>query len=259
MNNEPKIVLLDIETMPDLKQVMAFMPRLSDYPGLTLKASINSVLCFGYKVWGESKTTVLNAWDDPKRWSKDINDDRYLLERITEILKDADCVVTHNGKRFDWRFIQTRLLKHGMKPLPKIMHVDTCQESKKYLFLFNNSLNTLAKHMTSEEKLENGGWPLWEKVMQRDKKSMALMSRYCAQDVDTLEAVFKKLMPFMNNLPNQNQWRSGEKICCPNCGSTRIHGHGYKVTKEKTYKRFQCQDCATVSSITKDGKDPKTS
>jgi DNA polymerase elongation subunit (family B) len=256
---EPKIVLLDIETLADLKAVMSVLPSLSDYPGLTLKASINSVICFGYKVFGEDDVHVVNAWDDVKRWSKDVNDDKFVLEEIHNILADADAIVSHNGKRFDWKFIQTRMLKHGLDPLPKIIHIDTCVLAKQHLYLSNNRLNTLAKFMTSEEKMENGGWELWCKVLNRDKKAMKLMSEYCAQDIVTLEAVFKKLRPFINNLPNYNQFRTSEKICCPNCGSTRMIGNGYRVMKEKMVKRIRCSDCGTSSSITREGKDPKTS
>lgn len=259
MNNEPKIVLLDIETLPDLKAVMSVLPSLGDYPGLTLKASINSVICFGYKVLGDDKARVISAWDDVKRWSKDVNDDTYVLGKIVEILKDADAIITHNGKRFDWRFIQTRLLGHGLDPLPKLIHIDTCMLAKQHLFTFNNRLNTLAKFMTDEEKLENGGWKLWEGVLRRDEKSQKLMAKYCAQDVEALHAVFNKLRPFINNLPNYNQFRTSEKICCPNCGSTRIYRDGNRVMKERILQRFKCKDCGTLSSIQREGKDPKAS
>jgi len=255
--SEPKIVLLDIESLPDLKAVMSVMPQLSAYPGLTLKASINSVICFGYKVLGESKVRVVNAWDDSKAWAKDVNDDRYVLSRVAEILEDADCVVTHNGKRFDWKFLQTRLIKHGMTPLRRIIHIDTCQESKRSLLMFNNRLNTLAKFMTSEEKLENGGWELWERVLAREEKAMALMSRYCAQDIVTLEAVFKRLRPFMISIPNYNIVRAGKEFVCPRCASTRIQKRGSYASRSYRAIKIYCRDCDGWSSARCESKEPK--
>jgi DNA polymerase elongation subunit (family B) len=250
-------MLFDIESMPDLAAVMSVLPNLSDYPGLTLKASINSVICFGYKIWGEKQIHCLNAWDYPS-WKKNINDDYALLKDISELFSDVDAVVTHNGKRFDWKFIQTRLVHHGLPPLPKVLHIDTCAVSKNSLLMFNNRLNTIAKFMTAEEKLENGGWLLWQKVMGRDKKSMDLMERYCKQDVQTLEAVFKKLLPFITNMPNYNLFRSHEKECCPNCGSTRYQKMGFRTTKTAIYQRVRCLDCGTTSSRTSDKKPFKT-
>lgn len=258
MNNrsEPRIILYDLETLPDLREFMKVIPSLSDYPGQTLKASINSIICFGYKVFGERTTHCLNAWDY-KGWAKDVNDDRQLVEAAYNVLKDADCLVTHNGTRFDLKFLQTRLLKWGLPPLPKIIHVDTCQVAKSNLLMFRNSLNVIAKFMTSEEKLENGGWDLWVRVVQRDAKAMALMSRYCKQDVVTLEAVFKKLRPFINKMPDYNMFNPIEKDLCPNCGSTRLNKNGSRANKNKMLTRLRCLDCGSSSYVAKEGHAPK--
>jgi len=47
-------------------------------------------------------------------------------QEIYKVLSEADAVVTHNGKRFDWKFLQTRLIKHKLKPMSKTPHIDTC-------------------------------------------------------------------------------------------------------------------------------------
>lgn len=254
--SEPRILLFDIESMPDLDMVMNHLPSMSDYPGLTLKASINSVICFGYKWYGEGKTHCLNAWDF-KGWRTNINDDKELLKAALEIISTADAVVTHNGKRFDWKFIQTRLLKHNLPPLPKIVHIDTCAEAKRNLLMFNNRLNTVAKFLTKSEKLENGGWDLWSRVMRRDADAMSLMTKYCKQDVNVLGEVFKRLKPFINQLPNYNLYSTIEKDLCPNCGSTRLQKNGTVANKNLIRQRYRCADCGTCSSIRKEGHHPK--
>lgn len=248
--NEPKILLFDIESLPDLKELFKVIPNLGDYPGLTLKASINSVICFGYKWLNDPKTHVINAWDF-KPWSKDVNSDKSLLMAAYDVIKEADVLVTHNGKRFDHKFIQTRLLKYDLPPLPKMMHIDTCAVAKSNLLMFNNRLNTLSKFMTSEEKLENGGWDLWAKVLNRHEPSMRLMSKYCAQDVVTLEAVFKKLRPFIK-LPNYNMYKDHEKEACPNCGSTKVRSHGRLVRSNHISHRQLCISCGTSFTLKKE-------
>jgi DNA polymerase elongation subunit (family B) len=244
---EPKIVLFDIETLPDLRMAMQHFTELSRYPGLTLKASINSIICFGYKVVGEKETHCISAWDYPS-WNKDVNDDARIVEEAYRILSDADAVVTHNGKRFDWKFLQTRILKHGMKPLQDTKHIDTCSLAKSNLLLFNNRLNTLAKTFGVQQKLDNGGWDLWVKVLQRDKKAMETMVKYCKQDVNVLNDVFKVLRPFAKNIPNYNLYGSSPKGTCPNCGGTRLEKSGFITTKTQKRQRYKCKDCGSSCS-----------
>ena len=124
--------------------------------------------------------------------------------------------------------------------------------------MFNNRLNTVAKFLTSEQKLENGGWDLWCRVADRDEKAMALMSKYCAQDIVTLGAVFKRLMPFINMLPNLNIVRETEEFVCPRCGSSRICKKGVGVNKYYSYQKYWCPDCQGYCSARSDTKEPKT-
>lgn len=248
MENSPRIVLFDLETIPILKEVMKIYPGIGAYPGLTFKASITSIICFGFKVFGEKKVSCVNAWDFEKRWKKNVNDDYEVVKKAYDILKDADAVVTHNGKRFDWKFLQTRLLFHRLPLLPKINHIDTCAVSRGNLMAYNNKLNTLGKFLIGEEKLENGGWDLWVKVLERDKKSTKLMSDYCKQDVLLLEKVFKRLIPLVKNMPNQNLYLvGGSKRVCPSCGSTRLISSGIRATTTRTYRRYSCKDCGSWS------------
>lgn len=257
---KPRIIVWDLETLTDLKRVMGVFPGLSAYPGLTLKASINSIICFGYKVLGEKKAHCISAWDYPKRWKKDVNDDYDIVRASYEVLKDADGIVTHNGKRFDFKFLNSRLVKYGLKPLHKVPHIDTCSVAKSNLFLFNNRLNTVAKHLGCETKMENGGWELWERVLRREVKAQKTMAAYCKQDVRVTEEVFLKLRPFANSIPNYNLFVNGkqEKVndgrgVCPSCGSEHINKFGLKRTKTRAYQRYQCQDCGAVSQT--DAKD----
>ena len=240
----PRILLLDIETMPDLEEALKVFSSLSHYPGLTLKASINSIICFGFKWFGEGRSQVLSAWDF-KSWRKNINDDKALIEAAYEIIKKADVVVTHNGKKFDWKFIQTRLLKHKLPPLPPLIHIDTCAEAKKHLLVFNNRLNTLSKFLSTPQKLENGGWELWVEVANRNKAAIKLMEKYCRRDVDALEGVFQKLRPLVK-LPNARLFY--DSIVCPICGSPKLQARGFRVQKTKRCRRFQCQACGAWSS-----------
>lgn len=238
----PRIILFDLETLPNLPEALKVWPQLSNYPGQTLKASITTIICGGWKILGEKKIHCINAWDFPE-WKTNVNDDSALVRALHEVLKGADCVVTHNGKRFDWKFFQTRLLFHKLEPLPKIHHVDTCAEAKRNLLVFNNRLNTISRFLTETEKMDHEGWDLWVKVHARDPKAMATMTKYCKQDVLALEEVFKALRPVITSLPNHNLFSPLKEKACPGCGSSRLQSRGKYFTKTKVYSRYMCKDC----------------
>jgi len=241
--SSPRIILFDLEIIPNLQEALKAWTSLSSYPGITLRASITSIACMGWKVFGEEAVHCINAWDYPE-WLEDVNNDRRVVEAAYEVLHSADCVISHNGKRFDWKFLQTRLLYHGMTPLPKMHHVDTCAEAKKNIFALNNRLNTLAQFLTDEEKLEHGeGWKLWIRTYNRDKEAQDLMERYCKQDVLVTEKVFRKLRPMINSLPNFNLFSPLKEKACPNCGSSRLASNGKRYTATRVYRRYLCHDC----------------
>lgn len=259
---EPKIILFDIETIPDFKEAMKVWCGLSNYYGQTMKATITTVICVGWKEVGSKRTHCVNAWDFPE-WEKDINDDKRVCEKIHEILKDADAVVTHNGKRFDWKHLQTRFMVHGLPPLPNIPHIDTCLVARKNLLSFNNKLGYLGEWLVGDNKLENGGWELWVKVSKRVKSAQKLMTKYCKQDVDLLEKVFIKLRPFIKNLPNKNLFRTEkqmehDELLCPSCGSSDLIRNGWHYTKTGSYQRLMCKSCNSYSRLSAKDDQPRS-
>lgn len=252
--NQPKIVIFDLEIIPDLKQALKVWPRLGSWPGKTLRASVTTICSIGYKVIGDQSATVLNAWDYPN-WKKDINDDSELCRQFYDIIKDADAVVTHNGIRFDWKYYQTRILKHGLGPLPKIPNLDTKKIASSELFLFDNKLDTLSDFFLEDKKLDHEGWDLWVAVCEDDPKAKAKMSKYCKQDVELTHRNFTKLKPFFKNIPNYNLFTSVSIArVCANCGSTRLKSNGWRYTKTRAYQRLQCIDCKSWTQLdTKQG------
>lgn len=156
---KPVIVLFDLETLPNLQEALKVWPQLSQYPGKTLRATVSTIICAGWKIYGEKKVHCINAWDF-KRWNKDVNDDYDVCKAIYDVLSKADAVVTHNGKRFDWKFLQTRLRKHKLSYLTKIPHIDTKELASRNMYAFNNRLGYLGEQFSKENKMEHEGWDL---------------------------------------------------------------------------------------------------
>lgn len=253
---EPKIICLDLETLPNLPEALKVWPQLSNYPGLTLRASITSIICFGYREFGVDQTAkCVNAWDF-KTWNKDVNNDHELVKAARAILEDADAIITHNGKRFDLKFFNTRLLINGLEPLHKLKHTDTCAIAKANLFLFNNRLNTLGEFLVGDQKMEHEGWDLWVKVHKREQASMDKMTRYCKKDVNLTTDIFKVLRPYCKDIPNYNLFTDLGINICAKCGSTRIKEDGHSYSQTTVRKRYRCKDCFSPMSVLLNGKKP---
>lgn len=254
---EPKIVTLDIETLPNLQAALEYWPQLSDYPGKTLKASLNSVLCIGYQIYGEDKPRLLASWEQ-KTWNKNVNDDSIILKQFHEIVKDADAIITQNGKRFDWPFLQTRFHAHGLPFIGKINHIDLKEVVKSNLSLINNRLGTIAKTLINDDKMDHEGWDLWVKAYNRDQAALNKMGKYCLKDVLLTTKCFVALRPFVSNIPNQNLWlKSHTEMVCPACGSTRLKNNGWRHTQTKTYQRLMCLDCNTWARLDAKNRNPR--
>ncbi len=174
VDNEPKIVIFDLETLPNLPEALKVWPSLSTYPGQTLRATVSTIICGGWKIYGKKQVHCINAWDF-SRWEKDVNDDYFVVKALHKVLYDADAVVTHNGKNFDWKFLQTRLMYHGLQPLHKIRHLDTKELAKRNLYSFNNRLGTIGEWLVNDKKRWHEGWGLWVKVYGHDPTAMAKM------------------------------------------------------------------------------------
>jgi DNA polymerase elongation subunit (family B) len=251
---KPKIVIWDLETLPDPEKIYDVIPSIGAWPGRTFKAELQSILTFGYKIYGEKNAHTINCWDFKESWAKDRNDDSAVVAAAYSVLYDADEIVTHNGKQFDVKVMNTKLAQYGMPPLPKIPHVDTKIAAKK-LSLYSNSLANVAKFFGVEDKMHfNDKWGLWKRIAfsQSTKKDLKLMSDYCKQDVDTLEAVYEKLRPYHGNNSVNKNFFSEERVC-PTCGSHKLHKHGIKRTRTGEKQRFLCQDCGSISQEAKKG------
>ncbi len=253
MSKEPRILYLDLETLPNLLEAMKVFPSLGDWPGRTLKATINSVICFGYK-WHGKRTQVVSAWDFPKRWRRDVNDDLEVIRFAHAEIAKADAIVTYNGRKFDEKVLRTRFFVHNLKPLSPYAHIDLCNVLRSKLSLYSNSLKAAAPLLVGSDKLEHDGWPLWVRVSNRDKRAQGEMARYCKQDVELLQPLFRRLKPFIKDIPNYNNYVANPKrIVCPSCGSTRLRSAGWRTGVAVPYRRLTCLDCFSPAREMKDG------
>lgn len=257
MKVKPKIVMFDLETLPDMNAAMERFAGISQWPGKSIGADMNSIICFGYKILGDKRARCESIWDIDPDWSKNVNDDSALCQFIYDTLHDADGIVTHNGEKFDIKVLNTRLKKYGLPGLHKILHVDTCQLAKSKLKLSSNSLDNVASHLGCRRKLKHDGWGMWVRVRQGDPTAARLMAKYCIQDVEVLHEVFEALRCFTSKIPNYNLF-DGAKQVCPSCGkATRQKSKGWKHTSTRSYRQKICGHCGSVYRLDSSESNPR--
>lgn len=233
--NEPKVLLFDIESTPNLSYVWGQWEQ-----NVIAHEREWYVLCWVAK-WLGNKKTITSALPDFKEYKKDPINDYNVVKALWDLLDEADIVVAHNGDRFDIRKMNARFAFHGMNPPSPYKTVDTKKVAKRYFAFNSNSLNDLGQHLKLGKKVPTGGFSLWKGCMAGDKKSWNTMIKYNKQDVLLLEQVYLELRKWMTNHP-ETQYVNEEDRKCPVCHNTQIQRRGKARTKsgKSFHFRYQC-------------------
>lgn len=254
MNTKPKILIWDIENSHNVVLSFDLYPEYIPHHNIIQERYI---FCVSYKWYGQKKIHTISILDDPKRFKKDIHDDYYVVSEFRKILEKADAHVAHNGNKFDLPMFNGRMLKHGLKPVPKSKSIDTLLIARRYFRLNSNKLDYLAKYLDYEGKMQNPKG-LWIDCLNGNVKALKHMIKYNKQDIDILNFVFERLMPYIHNDQlNMGMFLKGARCVNATCGSRDIQWRGnFNLTRVNKYRRFQCQKCGRWSDERKAfGKD----
>lgn len=233
----PRVLYWDIET--SLMPVAIFQLNHNDYIDPSAILEDRYVIAACWKWEGEKEVHSVSVLDDPKRYKKNPHDDRYVIETLHKVLSEADVIIHHNGDSFDKRYVDTRILKLNLSPLPPITSIDTYKIAKQRFLFASNKLNYLGTFLGLGEKIHTTPG-LWMRVMKGDKAAVKEMTVYCKQDVSLLEKIFLKLRPYCSSHVNRALFGG---VGCPRCGSEHVQSRGTHKAITRTYKRLQCQNC----------------
>lgn len=240
MMSEPTIICLDVETAPF--EVWSW--GLWDVNvGLDQIKTEWSLLAFCAKWVGSKKMVYM---DTGGRGAKKVRDDSALLDALWEILDEADIVVAQNGKRFDLKKINARMIMAGMKPYSPVRVIDTMLEAKKHFDFSSNKLAWLSKYLTDTPKSEHKSFPgfeLWRECLADNPRAWAEMRRYNIQDVASTEKLYFTLRPWISSHPSMAVYRGGEQVSCPKCDSISLEKRGTVATQTGLFQRFRCNAC----------------
>lgn len=228
----PKILLLDIETFPNLVYVWG------SYKQNVLAVKEHTIVCSYSAKWLDGKQTTRTLYDFPGYTPKK-RDDTKLIQELWVLVDEADIIVAHYGDGFDVPTLKASFMRTGLLPPTPFKTVDTKKVASKY-FYFGGSytLDNIVQYLGLGKKLPTGGFDLWAKCMEGDPAAWARMKKYNAHDVVILEKLYLYMLPWISDHPSV----FGSKQC-PKCGSSSLQSRGMARTNTRQYRRFQCQDC----------------
>jgi hypothetical protein len=232
---KPKVLLVDVETAP--KESLHFQVWNVNIPHNQVKKD-TSILSWAAK-WEDKPTIYMES----NRGKRDPRDDKKLLKGIYSLINEADIFVAHNGDKFDMRQLRTRFIKHDMVPNRKPKQIDTLKIARKEFGFTFNKLEYLAKFLKLPvRKLTNRefqGFDLWDAVLERNDAAWDEMERYNKRDVEVLERVYHKLMPWAGY--DFSVFNKGQELC--SCGSTEFVNNGFGARHKTLYQRRRCANC----------------
>lgn len=234
---EPRIVLYDIETSHN---VIAKFDLREEFTNPANIIQERYIICAAWKTLGATHTQATSGLDNPARFAKHPHDDKHVVKTLHAALRQADAIIAHNGDKFDLRWLQGRMLFHGLPPLPPIKSIDTLKMARRTFYLNSNRLDYLGKYLGLGGKTTTPGG-LWMDVLRGQKKAVRTMVEYNKRDVELLEQVYLKILPYTTTALNLQLF--AETGGCPHCGSDHYVACGYRQTLTQVYRRFVCRDC----------------
>lgn len=169
----------------------------------SLSGMVGRVLCCGFKEIVHPDVKKLKPYvfrgDDEPYFSKDIADDGKLVAAIRDELEKYDVLVAHNGKLFDRKFLNARLLHAGERPLQSMFFIDPMWTVRTHMRT-SSKLDNVQQFLGLDDEKTRISWDDWQRAMSGDRKAMDVIVKHVTQDVKVLEEAYWRLLPLMRTI-----------------------------------------------------------
>lgn len=230
MIDQPKILVLDIETAPaELYGWGMFKQNF----GVNQVKKDPYILCVGAQWLRNPKVMMFSKWE---------HGTEAMLQAIADLITEADMIIGKNSERFDVPWLMTEFLKHGIDMPPPTTHLDLEKTARKNFRFLSNKLEYIVAYLGVGQKMKHEGFELWEKVMKGDEVARRKMLRYCARDVKITSKLYLKMRGFIPNHPHMG---FTPKKQCGACGSHHVHVSKWRRTKAMRIQQLHCQNCGS--------------
>lgn len=161
------------------------------------------LLCAVVKPWGSTDPDETKLFVNHQQGA----DDKDVVEATIEELNKYQVLIAHNGVFFDRKYLNGRALYHQIDLLnPRGKLIDPWRLAKNHLNFRGNSLDRLSDFLGCREKKTVVDGEIWMRAgfergyTERGYDAMEYIKTHCLKDVDVLEEVADKLMPFVGNI-----------------------------------------------------------
>ena len=233
MGRQLKVLVYDIETAPAVSHIwradMRFIPQ---------NMMIHDIFMLTYSArwWGSDAPT----WS-ARVTKKEVlaRDDKRVVTKLGNDMRQADVIVAHNGDKFDWPIVNGRLALNGLPPLGFKTKIDTLKLSRKHFGFSHHNLDYLGKIFGEGQKIPTT-WELWERCVAGDTKALKEMDAYCQHDVDLLDRVFSRMLPYVDRVARLYEAVQQEEDICLYCGSKNKRARGHYRTQAGVFLKLEC-------------------
>lgn len=229
-----KILALDLETSPNVAHVWGLWNQ-----NVSIKQLLEStqVICFGARWYGEEEVIFGSVHHDGQQ---------AMLQKVYDLLDEADAVMGWNSKGFDSKHLNREFLEAGMLPPSPWKELDLMLAVKKVFRFPSNKLDYVAQRLGVGAKVQHSGHELWIRCMAGEEAAWEEMKEYQVQDVDLLIDLYDKLKPWIKTHPAAPLYE-GLEVGCPVCGSSNLTRQGFAHTASSSFQRFVCGECGAWS------------
>jgi len=234
LKTQRRRLFFDIETSPNIGLFWeAGYKKNIDYSNIIKERGI---ICICYKWEDDDNVHYLN-WDSKQS-------DKAMLKKFIEVANTSDEMIAHNGDKFDLSWIRTRCLFHRIPMFPSYKTIDTLKVSRSKFKFNSNKLDYIAQFLGMGKKIKTE-FSMWKDIfINKDKKAMEKMIKYCKMDVVLLEKVYKELSVHIESKTHYGVLFGQDRGSCPECGSDDL-----QIAKRRTsatgLKKIQyiCNTC----------------
>lgn len=178
------------ELKPEI--IHPFVTCAWDIEATGLEASYGRLLCVSFKFSNEDFVRTVSC--------RSIRDEVKALKKVHEYLSEPDIWLTWNGKMYDVRFLNARLIQHNLMPLPDKWHIDLLWQHKK-LRTRSHRLEHAGVHLGLETGKFDATPQEWIEAAQEPgkagKEAFDKIVRHCEHDVVMTEQAFMRLKPLV--------------------------------------------------------------
>jgi len=182
-------------------------------------------------------------WLDKKRvYFCDVRDENY-IDKIYEMINEADAIIHYNGKAFDMKHINRELLLRKIPPPDPYINIDLLTTMRQNFKMASNKLEWVSIQLGYEGKVQHRGIQLWIDCQEHNcPKAWQEMKRYNVRDVTEMEPIYYDLLPWIKSHPNWGHYIEG-KLVCRFCGSNKVKKNGIERSTVLPYQRYKCTEC----------------